>query len=287
MTGIIWLASYPKSGNTWFRIFLANYLRDMASPVDINDLDHGAIASKRVFLDQALGIESGELSHDEVDLLRPDLYRHLAREQPSPFFCKVHDAYTWLPNGQALFPVDATRAVVYLVRNPLDVCVSLTHHNAHTDHYETARQMADDHLVSSGSTDRQPWQLRQELTSWSNHARSWLEAPGLRVHVLRYEDMHRTPEVSFGAALSFLDLDRRPERIQKALAFSSFCELEKQERAKGFRERYAAATSFFRKGQIGSWREALPSDLAQSIIEQHAPMMRRFGYLDSSGQPIF
>ena len=69
MTGICWLASYPKSGNTWFRIFLTNYLRDATSPVDINDLGHSAIASRRAPFDEALGFESGELSQDRKSVV--------------------------------------------------------------------------------------------------------------------------------------------------------------------------------------------------------------------------
>ena len=38
MAGIIWLASYPKSGNTWLRAFLHNLLRDPGRPYDINKL---------------------------------------------------------------------------------------------------------------------------------------------------------------------------------------------------------------------------------------------------------
>ena len=38
MSGIVWLASYPKSGNTWLRVLLTNYLRDTGEPADINHL---------------------------------------------------------------------------------------------------------------------------------------------------------------------------------------------------------------------------------------------------------
>ena len=47
MADIVWLASYPKSGNTWMRALLTNYWRDGAAPADINELDGGPIASAR------------------------------------------------------------------------------------------------------------------------------------------------------------------------------------------------------------------------------------------------
>jgi len=52
-SGIIWLASYPKSGNTWLRIFLTNLRCDGEEPVNINELDGGPIASARALFDEA------------------------------------------------------------------------------------------------------------------------------------------------------------------------------------------------------------------------------------------
>ena len=69
---IVWLASFPKSGNTWFRIFLANLAAGESGPSDINDLDErGGIASSRREFDAVTLLESGLLSHDEIDRLRP------------------------------------------------------------------------------------------------------------------------------------------------------------------------------------------------------------------------
>ncbi|MCP5028332.1 MAG: sulfotransferase domain-containing protein, partial [Actinomycetia bacterium] len=78
MKPIVWLASYPKSGNTWFRTFLANLLRDDEDPVDINELRTGSIASARNPFDIHTGLEASDLTQDEIDLLRPGVYRRMA-----------------------------------------------------------------------------------------------------------------------------------------------------------------------------------------------------------------
>ena len=44
---IVWLASYPKSGNTWLRAVLTSYLRDDGEPASINALIGGPVASDR------------------------------------------------------------------------------------------------------------------------------------------------------------------------------------------------------------------------------------------------
>lgn len=287
MTGIVWLASYPKSGNTWFRLVLTNYLRDAAEPTSINALDGVPIASARAPLDQALGYECSELTHEEAECLRPEFYLHVARRAPQPVFFKVHDAYTWLPDGRALFPPQATHAALYFVRNPLDVCVSFSHHGGHDDHGHTAHLMACSGYCLCDVTRRYDVQLRQRLLSWGEHARSWLDASGLSIKVLRYEDMHFAAEETFGTALRFIGLELALPRLRKALEFSCFAELQRQEQAQGFQERVPQARSFFRDGHIGRWRESLPGAVVEKLIADHGPMMQRFGYLDAHGAVPF
>lgn len=287
MKRIVWLASYPKSGNTWFRIFLTNFLRDADAPVDINALDGGTIASARGPFDEAVGYDSGELTPDEIDRLRPEVYRHQADVATAPLYCKVHDAYTFLPDGRPLFPPEATQAALYFIRNPLDVAVSYAHHGGRDSYGRQIRGLANPEMVLAARDATEDNQLRQKLLTWGGHAASWLDAPGLSVHLLRYEDMKRRPEETFGAAVRFLGLPDDPARVKKAVEFSRFEELQRQEKEKGFREKLPPAKAFFRKGEIGSWREALTPEEAARIVADHAPAMRRFGYLDEKGDPVY
>lgn len=287
MKGIVWLASYPKSGNTWFRAFLTNFLRNGDVPASINDLDGGPIASARRSFDEAVGYDSGEMTVDEVDALRPEVYRQWAHEAKETLFCKIHDAYTFLPDGRPLIPPEATARALYFVRNPLDVAVSFAHHSGHERFDRVIRLMAkaEGSFCEADATEAD--QLRQKLLTWSAHAQSWADAPGLRVRVVRYEDMKLRPEETFGAAVRFAGLPDDAARVKKAIEFSRFEELRKQEENAGFGEKMPLAKSFFRKGEIGSWREALTPEQAAKIVTDHGEAMRRFGYLDEKGEPIF
>ena len=71
------------------------------------------------------------------------------------------------------------------------------------------------------------------------------------------------------------------------MAFSSFDELQRQEQEQGFAEQMAPGRSFFRKGKVGAWREALTSAQAARIIGDHRDVMTRFGYLSEAGEPVF
>jgi aryl sulfotransferase len=287
MNGIVWLASYPKSGNTWFRTFLTNLIRDGDAPADINNLNGGPIASARGPFDLAVGYDSAEMTFDEIDRLRPEVYLHQAKAARETMYCKVHDAYTFLPDGRPLFPLEATSAVLYFIRNPLDVCVSSAHHGGHEKFGRIARGMGQPDHTFCDNEAAEADQLRQKILTWSQHVLSWAEAPGLRVHVTRYEDMKLKPLETFQAAARFVGLPDSAERVQKAIDFSSFDELRKQEQEKGFQEKLMPAKQFFRKGEIGSWRAELKPEHAARIIAEQADVMRRYGYLDDQGEPVF
>ncbi|HAS83128.1 MAG TPA: sulfotransferase [Verrucomicrobia bacterium] len=279
MNFINWLASYPKSGNTWARIFLTNYLNNTGRPLDINRLEGGPIASDRDLFDRWAGVEASDLSFDDIDDFRPHVYRQMALHIKHPLYLKVHDACTRNSDGDMLFPRDVTSAVIYLIRNPLDVTVSYAHHMG-----RSMAQVVDLICDMNGSVYENPKrlspQLPQKLLSWSAHVRSWVDDSGLPVTVVRYEDMLAQPEKAFECIIRALKLDVDPIRLSNAIALSSFEAVRQQERQTGFKERPMRADApFFRQGRSGAWREELPQALADRIIEFNADMMQRFGYL--------
>jgi hypothetical protein len=99
---------------------------------------------------------------------------------------------------------------------------------------------------------------------------------------MRYEDMLLNSLSTFMQAVRFSGLEHTEEEVEKAIRFSSFEELKKQEKEKGFREKSPNTTCFFRKGQIGSWKEVLSDQQIEKIIDDHRQVMVRFGYLDEN-----
>ena len=287
MKNIIWLASYPKSGNTWFRIFLSGLLGDEKEPTDINKISstHG-IASARHIFDELTGIEASDLSHDEVDILRPGLYNRLSNDANQSLFIKVHDAYTFLPDNRPLFPPSATKGIIYIIRNPLDVAVSNSNHNSCTVQ-QSIDAMCDDNHGLCAKTKKLKDQLRQKIGTWSSHVTSWANAKDQDVHVVRYEDMKLSPLETFTAAIRFAGLDFGRTAIGAAIQKSSFGEMQKQEKEKGFKERPIGAPSFFRKGEVGSWREQLTTEQVRQIIHAHGTVMKKFGYLTEDGETVY
>lgn len=279
MKKIFWLASYPKSGNTWMRVFLTNYLRNGDFPADINQLDTDPISSARPIFDKYVGVSASELSFEMVDRYRPELYRIYAQEQPQEqLFMKVHDAYHLNEDNEPVFPEDISKGVIYIIRNPLGVAVSFAHHN-HSPLSITIKNMNDSGFAFCPRNDRLQNQLRQKMGSWSDHFRSWVSQEKIPVIVVKYEDMLLNPNKTFGKVVQFCDLPYEEERLNKAIRYSSFEELKKQEMQHGFNEKNPKAESFFRNGKIGSWREKITSEMEQELVLTHHDTMQKMGYL--------
>jgi aryl sulfotransferase len=282
MSAIVWLASYPKSGNTWVRLLLANYMSEADEPVDINQLAVSAMASARRPFDDWCGVEASALDDSTVKRLRPAVYRHMAAEATEDLFMKVHDAWSDNGSGQPMFPPEVTRAVVYIVRNPLDVVVSAASH-WHLEPEEMVARMCDPHYRAAVVGESLPDQLQHLLGSWGGHARSWLDRSGLPGQVVRYEDLRDDPEHALRGMLATCGLACDDRRVRIAVEFSDFTELQRQERAQGFRERpVGARDAFFRRGEVGAWRDELPGPLVTRLTRAHGEMMARFGYLEEA-----
>ena len=298
MTRTIWLASYPKSGNTWFRMLVANLNATDGKPVDINNLpERGGIASARGPFDYLTLIDSGLLTHDEIDGLRPRVYEELAsgaqddeydkpEDAPLVRFVKVHDAYTVTPNGEALLAGrrGADGAIV-IVRDPRDVAPSLANHNRSSID-DAIALMNDRQGAVCAKLDRLHVQFRQQNHGWSDHAASWLDQTDLPIHLVRYENMQDDTAGTFRRALDFAGRPASDEDIRRAVGYADFVELRRQEEDKGFSEASRRGGQFFRRGEVGAWRDELSAVQVARIEAAHAPMMLRLGYELAGAPPL-
>jgi aryl sulfotransferase len=272
---IWWLASYPKSGNTWLRVLLRTLVS--GRPADLATFSRlGGYAASRFQFERALGIDSVPLSPNQECNLRPHVFDVLAAEAKSPLFLKVHDAYCLTPAGKPLFPRTATFGAVYVVRDPRAVAVSLAHHLADPIDPVIAF-MNDDDATDARPTKWLSAHLRQRLLRWSEHVESWLGAP-FPVHLVRYEDMHADPHAACAAVAAFLRLPCDAAAIAAAVEAASFSRLQAQEREFGFVEKPPQAAAFFREGRVDGWRDALTAEQAARIVAAHGAVMRRLGY---------
>ncbi|WP_327520279.1 sulfotransferase domain-containing protein [Sphingomonas sp.] len=268
--GLIWLASYPKSGNTWMRILLANLLSGATQPVDINKLSEPkTLISRWRFADDML-VDADLLSEAELAAMRPVQCDFVARTCATPFFCKTHDRF-WVAPDQPTLGTMARKAL-YIVRDPRDVAVSLSHHASLSIDGAIA-QMTDTSTRSSGSA-----QLIYRVGNWAEHVAGWTEQRVTETMVVRYETMHADTIGTLRAIIDFIGGKASDAALSQAVTNASFKELQRQEARQGFSESQPGQQHFFRAGKAGGWRDVLTQRQARVIEDCFGPIMVANGY---------
>jgi hypothetical protein len=278
-SGIVWIASYPKSGNTWARAFLHNLIRlrnGEDGEQDINEMARFSTwdLDKRRYAD-FLGFEPDNAAHrNEIAATRHDVHRQIADSFQGLILIKTHNCLV-MDRGHSTINFAVTAGAVNVVRNPLDVAISYAHHSgASIDDAIERMSMTD--LETSGN-DRGVYEVHG---SWSQHVWSWTRSQHHALHVVRYEDMLADPKKTFGAMARHLLFDPTRRELEQAIERSSFARLQAQEKQKGFRERpTTAAQNFFREGRAGQWKNVLTPAQIDRVVRDHGEQMRRFNYL--------
>jgi len=278
-SGIVWIASYPKSGNTWARAFLHNLVRlhkGENGEQDINDMARFSTwdLDKKHYA-HFLGYAPDNAQHRrEIAATRHAVHQRIADLGQGLVFIKTHNGLV-MDRGHSTINFAVTAGAIYVVRNPLDVAISYAHHSGSSIDDSIARMAAAD-----SETNGSDLAVYEVHGSWSQHVWSWTRNPHRALHVVRYEDMLADPQKAFAAIAGHLGLASTRRHLRRAVERSSFARLRAQETEKGFRERPPNADqSFFREGRAAQWKELLTSEQIDRIIRDHGEQMQRFGYL--------
>ena len=273
MGNLFWLASYPKSGNTWLRAFLANLSADRSAPLPLSELSRWCEDEARPEHYTALaGRPSTELDIAELCALRPQVHAALAAATDRTLFVKTHN-FAGSYDGHPLHNPDVTAGAVYVVRNPLDVAISVAHHFG-TDIDTAIERLGSDDV----GTLNDALFVSQVLGSWSTHVASWADQAAPRLLVVRYEDLLEKPAKTFGKVAKLLGVGDRG-RVERAIRHASFGTLAKMEQRDGFVEASDKASRFFRVGRSNQWRETLSRDQVARVVAAHREQMQRFKYI--------
>lgn len=277
MGKILWLASYPRSGNTWTRAVLQALLAGLRGEAPAADLGRLHLSTSWEALpgwwEGLLPRPLADCSRAEVAAVRLQAQARFAAQVPGLAPVKTHHAFA-VSQGQRTINTAVTAGAVYLLRNPLDVAVSLAAHL----NYPLERAIAE--MNQEGyETPNQAGGAYEHYGSWRQHVTSWTAAANPRLLVLRYEDLLADPPAGFGRLAAHLGLSPAPELLAEAVAGASFERLQAQEQAEGFIGRPASSRAFFREGRAGQWRERLTPAQVEAVVAPNRAVMERFGYL--------
>jgi hypothetical protein len=278
-SGIVWIASYPKSGNTWVRVFLQNFmLIANGQPLDDTDLSQTAQVAAaenalvKIF-EQHMGKPLAKASLLDVATARPKVHETIKAKSTGIALIKTHNMLG-LVSGTPTINRAVSAGAIYIVRNPLDVVLSLQDHLGST---------LEEAILGMGypnfATMNEPRKVSELWGSWSQNVESWTLQKADPILVLRYEDMLEKPVEAFAAIVHHLRQPVVKEQIEAAVERASFKRLKEQEERFGFAEKTPKGSAFFRVGKAGQWKEKLSEEQVSKIVRKHHRQMRRFGYM--------
>ena len=269
---ITWVASFPKSGNTWVRMLISAYYS--GGVVNINKPAFTGVDDMQLYFYNCVSpIDTNRLEEAQKVLLRPAALMHLCAliDDRNPLFVKTHCANCQI-YGNNVIPQPITKKAIYIVRDPRDIAISLADHMGESLDMAIAMMNEDRYALNDESG------MFQQVSSWSFNVKSWTSETSFPVHVMRYEDMISDPHAVFTDLIKFLDLPLDETLLNKSIEATSFNSLKSQEDEFGFREKSNKQKRFFTNGRAGVWKDILTDEQARRIEHDHKEIMKKFNY---------
>ena len=280
---IIWLASFPKSGNTWMRAFLCSYLY-----LDLEKENFSFDILKKIKRfpnqNQLNDIGINPKSFEEVAQAWLKAQNHINLNNKINFL-KTHQAFGSYEN----FPFtneQNTLGVIYLVRDPRDVLISYAKH-MNQSLYDTLDLVLEDD--SKGYLNEEKKDVIGEMRgSWSQHYNSWKFSNINEKLIIKYEDLINDPFKTFSKVINYVSdlfkknstyLEISDERIRKCIKISNFKNLQKLEKKYGFVENIKQNELFFNKGLVKQWENKLNDKILYKIEKKFKKEMKELNYI--------
>ena len=277
---IIWIASYPKSGNTWLRLFLRAYFLSDNKEFSINyegKSDYEAKSFPNVDILEENKINYNKFEEIVKNWIKLQDYINLNNKIN---FLKTHNG-NFNINGFPFTNSQNTIGGIYIVRDPRDVILSLA------NHFNVSHEKAAIDMNNMQNYEYYDKNLRKGfkitiMGTWSSNYLSWRHYQARDIHLVKYEDMINDPNNTFYKILkyinSFISFNIDKEKIRKAIEVTSFEHLSKMENEEGFKE-LGSGNKFFRKGKIGDWQKTLNPKLIKKLEINFQKEMKELGYI--------
>ena len=279
---IIWIASYPKSGNTYLRSFLASYYYSKNGKFDFEQL---------LKIHQFPNIKFSKIKPTSKE----EASKYWIFNQNNFFnktrlnFVKTHNCL--LPfQGNEFTSSNETLGGIYIVRDPRNVITSITHH--YSLNYEKALEyMLDEDCSLLEKSFDQDYSNFTYLNSWSNHYKSWKNNKIFEILFIKYEDFEKNKEDTFKKIILFVEkITKKNSKLNEkkflnSVKSTNFSNLKNKELNEGFEESvYSNKTgkkiNFFNLGFSNRWQKLLPIDIKDKLNEKFKKNLVELNYLN-------
>ena len=276
---IIWIPSYPKSGNTYLRSFLSSYYYSKEGKFDFNLL---------LNINQFPSLRYSDIkSYTYVDAAKNwinNQKKFFNKEQL--FFLKTHNSLEEYFGYKFTNSLE-TLGAIYIVRDPRNIITSMCNHFS-MNFNEAYNRMIDQNASLSRKNEDGDLSNFSFLGSWSNHYRSWKNNFEFKTLIIKYEDLEKDAYNEFWKILTFIeDLTGKKEPINKkkfvnSLNSTNFSNLKQKEKLHGFKESLSYKsnnkTNFFNLGFKNKWQEILPEEISEKVKDIFFDEMKDLKY---------
>ena len=284
---IIWLASYPKSGNTWVRSFLTSILYSNEGNINLNDLNK--LGGQYPLRNQFKNFVKDFNNINEIKNEWINTQDFLNLDNKTKFF-KTHHVNCKI--GSSSFTnLNNTLGVIYIVRDPRNVITSILHHY-HKSSYQEAKEFIFDEnrwigLLKETNTKARDVDLPTLISSWKTHYNSW-KIVKKNFLLIKYEELLLNPENEFKKIIEYLknliQINIDSQKFKRAIEACSFKNLKTIEDKDGFIESVHDRESnskkkFFNLGPNNDWKKLLDKNIRLEIEEKFKGEMLELGYL--------
>ncbi len=282
----IWLASYPKSGNTLVRALLGSYffsndgIFSFESIKNIKQFPH-------VGLFENLGVDV----KNENEIVKNYIKAQASINQKNAIqFLKTH-SYLFNINNNPFTDLDNTLGAIYIVRDPRNVVTSYAHHNSISIKESAERMVNSIHYGGNVDSEHISDRTKVYLGSWSSNYNSWksFQSPG-KYLLVKYEDLVNKKEEMLIEMLTFIhklkniNFSVDPKKIKNVIESTDFEKMKKLEKKEGFIEskvnpKTGEKIPFFNLGVKNMWKNILDDETREKIENSFKDEMRELGYL--------
>ena len=277
---IIWIASYPKSGNTWVRSFLSAYYFSKDGVFDIKNLTRIEDYPNKQFFSQT--VKEGEI-HNHWEESQKKI-----NKEGKVKFLKTHNSLIKAFGNDFTQP-KYSLGVIYIVRDPRNVITSVKNHNDFSNYEEALKFMQNDNAILNDYKHLKNYAKTTIINSWRINYQSWIQNNFYRRLTIKYEDMISKPYEVFRDLIVFVNtLCRFNEgvnslKLNNSIETTSFDKLRNIENQGNFSESVYSLKDkrkikFFFLGPKNDWRKELNKSLIKKMNEYYKEDLNKFGY---------